>query len=102
MGVGIIDHESGTRDIRLLNGMRKVFLKCILSCCSLHYLWQVFLFKWLLSKEMFLDSLTKANELDQYGFVLTFVIISIGVIASILTFTYALYMIKKHSGEITI
>ena len=53
MGVGIIDHESGTRDIRLLNGMRKVFLKCILSCCSLHYLWQVFLFKWLLSKEMF-------------------------------------------------
>lgn len=44
---------------------------------------------------MFLDSLTKANELDQYGFVLTFVIISIGVIASILTFTYALYMIKE-------
>ncbi len=27
MGVGIIDHESGTRDIRLLNGMRKVFPK---------------------------------------------------------------------------
>ena len=44
---------------------------------------------------MFLDSLTKANELDQYGFVLTFVIVSIGVIASILTFTYALYMIKE-------
>lgn len=27
MGVSIIDHESGTRDIRSLNGMRHVFPK---------------------------------------------------------------------------
>jgi NADH:ubiquinone oxidoreductase subunit 5 (subunit L)/multisubunit Na+/H+ antiporter MnhA subunit len=27
MGVGIIDHEAGTRDIRYLNGMRKLFPK---------------------------------------------------------------------------
>ena len=27
MGVGIIDHEAGTRDIRRLSGMRKFFLK---------------------------------------------------------------------------
>ncbi|AUJ73056.1 DUF4040 family protein [Staphylococcus epidermidis] len=96
MGVGIIDHESGTRDIRLLNGMRKVFPKMhiVMLLAALSMAGVPFL-NGFLSKEMFLDSLTKANELDQYGFVLTFVIISIGVIASILTFTYALYMIKE-------
>ena len=85
MGVGIIDHESGTRDIRLLNGMRKVFPKMHIVMLLAALSMAGVPFKWLLSKEMFLDSLTKANELDQYGFVLTFVIISIGVIASILT-----------------
>ena len=31
MGVGIIDHEAGTRDIRRLGGMRHHFPRCILS-----------------------------------------------------------------------
>ncbi|MEJ7450755.1 cation:proton antiporter, partial [Staphylococcus warneri] len=48
-----------------------------------------------LSKEMFFDSLVKAIELDQFGISLTIIVVALGVIASIFTFTYALYMIKE-------
>ena len=44
---------------------------------------------------MFFDSLVKAIELDQFGISLTIIVVALGVIASIFTFTYALYMIKE-------
>ncbi|MEJ7262660.1 cation:proton antiporter, partial [Staphylococcus epidermidis] len=46
-------------------------------------------------KEMFFDSLVKAIELEQFDMTLTVMIVALGVIASIFTFTYALYMIKE-------
>lgn len=96
MGVGIIDHESGTRDIRSLNGMRLVFPKMhiVMLLAALSMAGVPFL-NGFLSKEMFFDSLVKAIELDQFGISLTIIVVALGVIASIFTFTYALYMIKE-------
>ena len=48
-----------------------------------------------LSKEMFFDALVKASHLEQFGIMLTVIVVAIGVIASIFTFTYALYMVKE-------
>ncbi len=96
MGVGIIDYESSTRDIRLLSGMHKVFPKMyIVMLLSALSMAGVPFLNGFLSKEMFLDSLVKAVELDQFSLTLTIVIVTIAVIASIFTFTYALYMIKE-------
>lgn len=96
MGVGIIDHESGTRDIRILKGMRYVFPKLhIVMLLSALSMAGVPFLNGFLSKEMFFDSLIKAIELDQFNMILTVILVILGVIASIFTFTYALYMIKE-------
>ncbi|OFB51919.1 cation:proton antiporter [Staphylococcus haemolyticus] len=96
MGVGIIDHEAGTRDIRRLSGMRKFFLKMnlVMTLAALSMA-GVPLLNGFLSKEMFFDSLVSAIELQQFGLTLTIIVVAIGVIASIFTFVYAVYMLKE-------
>ncbi|OEL03494.1 cation:proton antiporter [Staphylococcus succinus] len=96
MGVGIIDHETGTRDIRRLSGLRKVFpithivmLLSALSMAGIPFL------NGFLSKEMFFESLVSTNELPQFNMILTIIITVIGVVASIFTLIYAVYMIKE-------
>ncbi|WP_285490369.1 DUF4040 family protein [Staphylococcus haemolyticus] len=96
MGVGIIDHEAGTRDIRRLSGMRKFFPKMnlVMTLAALSMA-GVPLLNGFLSKEMFFDSLVSAIELQQFGLMLTIIVVAIGVIASIFTFVYAVYMLKE-------
>ncbi|MEX6330013.1 DUF4040 family protein [Staphylococcus haemolyticus] len=96
MGVGIIDHETGTRDIRRLSGMRKFFPKMnlVMTLAALSMA-GVPLLNGFLSKEMFFDSLVSAIELQQFGLTLTIIVVAIGVIASIFTFVYAVYMLKE-------
>ncbi|MCJ1657017.1 DUF4040 family protein [Staphylococcus sp. NRL 16/872] len=96
MGVGIIDHESGTRDIRRLSGMRKYFPKMNLAMtlAALSMAGVPFL-NGFLSKEMFFDSLVKTIKLEQFGLPLTILVVALGVIASIFTFVYATYMLKE-------
>lgn len=96
MGVGIIDHEAGTRDIRRLSGMRKFFPKMnlVMTLAALS-MSGVPLLNGFLSKEMFFDSLVSAIELQQFGLTLTIIVVAIGVIASIFTFVYAVYMLKE-------
>lgn len=96
MGVGIIDHEAGTRDIRRLSGMRKSFPKMnlVMTLAALSMA-GVPLLNGFLSKEMFFDSLVSAIELQQFGLTLTIIVVAIGVIASIFTFVYAVYMLKE-------
>ncbi|WP_436854971.1 DUF4040 family protein [Staphylococcus caeli] len=96
MGVGIIDHETGTRDIRRLSGLKKAFpithlvmLVSALSMAGIPFL------NGFLSKEMFFDGLVSAIELPQFGLTLTIIITAIGVIASIFTLVYGVYMIKE-------
>ncbi|WP_108892112.1 DUF4040 family protein [Staphylococcus haemolyticus] len=96
MGVGIIDHEAGTRDIRRLSGMRKFFPKMnlVMTLAALSMA-GVPLLNGFLSKEMFFDSLVSAIGLQQFGLTLTIIVVAIGVIASIFTFVYAVYMLKE-------
>lgn len=96
MGVGIIDHEAGTRDIRRLSGMRKFFPKMnlVMTLAALSMV-GVPLLNGFLNKEMFFDSLVSAIELQQFGLTLTIIVVAIGVIASIFTFVYAVYMLKE-------
>lgn len=96
MGVGIIDHESGTRDIRRLGGMRHIFPKMnlVMTLAALSMA-GVPLLNGFLSKEMFFDGLVKTIDLQQFNIVLTILVVILGVGASIFTFTYALYMIKQ-------
>lgn len=47
-----------------------------------------------LSKNVF-DSLVKSIELEQFSLTLTIIIVALGVIASIFTFVYAVYMLKE-------
>ncbi|KGF28883.1 MULTISPECIES: DUF4040 family protein [Staphylococcus] len=96
MGVGIIDHEAGTRDIRRLSGMRKFFPKMnlVMTLAALSMA-GVPLLNGFLSKEMFFDSLVSAIKLQQFGLTLTIIVVAIGVIASIFTFVYAVYMLKE-------
>lgn len=96
MGVGIIDHETGTRDIRRLSGLKKVFpithivmLLSALSMAGIPFL------NGFLSKEMFFDGLVSTVELPQFNLTLTVIITVIGVIASIFTLVYGVYMIKE-------
>ena len=53
------------------------------------------IFKWILSKEMFLDALTQTGQLSQFSLISMIAIVFVGVIASVFTFTYALYMVKE-------
>ena len=96
MGVGILDHETGSRDIRQLNGMRYLFPKIniVMSIAALSMAGIPFL-NGFLSKEMFLDGLVKSIKLEQFDLTLTIIIVAIGVIASIFTFTYSVYMLKE-------
>lgn len=96
MGVGIIDHETGTRDIRRLAGLRKVFpithiimLLSALSMAGIPFL------NGFLSKEMFFDGLVSTYQLPQFNILLTIIITLIGFGASIFTLIYAVYMIKE-------
>lgn len=96
MGVGILDHEAGSRDIRILSGMRQLFPKMnlVMTIAALSMAGIPFL-NGFLSKEMFLDALTQTGQLSQFSLISMIIIVCMGVIASIFTFTYALYMVKE-------
>ncbi|UXR69882.1 DUF4040 family protein [Staphylococcus sp. IVB6246] len=95
MGVGLIDHEMGTRDIRYLGGLRRYLpLTMIAMFAASLSMAGVPLLNGFISKEMFFEGLIHANELSAFNSILTIIIVSIGFIASIFTFIYALNMIK--------
>lgn len=48
---------------------------------------------------MFLDALTQTGQLSQFSLISMIAIVFVGVIASVFTFTYALYMVKKYFGQ---
>lgn len=104
MGVGLIDHETGTRDIRKLGGLRRhlpvtmgVMFAASLAMAG------VPLFNGFISKEMFFESLIEAHHLSAFNVPLMIVIALVGWLASIFTFIYALYLIKTtFFGELRI
>ncbi|GFZ81887.1 DUF4040 family protein [Nesterenkonia alkaliphila] len=90
MMVGIIEHESHTRDIRELNGLRKTmpvsFVITLLGCLSMAGIPPLFGF---VSKENLLKGMLSAeHEPALFGPGLTWTITILGVLAAVGTFAY--------------
>lgn len=96
MGVGLIDHETGTRDIRELGGLKSVLpiTMVVMTLAALAMAGVPFL-NGFLSKEMFFEGLVQAYQFKDFNLLSTIVISLIGFIASIFTFIYSLNMIKE-------
>lgn len=96
MGVGIIDHETGTRDVNKLGGLRKVMpITAIVMSISALSMAGIPLFNGFLSKEKFFTSLVETGQVDIFNQTMSFVMIAAGFIGSIFTFVYCLKLIKE-------
>lgn len=95
MGVGIIDHETGTRNINKLSGLKKVMpFTAIMMTVSALSMAGIPLFNGFLSKEQFLTSLVETSQVDIYNQVFSIVMILAGFVGSIFTFVYCIKLIK--------
>lgn len=97
MMVGIIDHETGTRDIRRLGGLMRIMpITATIAFIGTFAMAGLPPFNGFLSKEMFLESLLNLTKLnlwnaDTWGILLLIV----GFIASVFTFTYSIIIFFK-------
>lgn len=97
MVVGIIDHETGTRDIRRLGGLMSLmpltFTIALIGSLSMAGLPP---FNGFLSKEMFFSGMLSTSQINMFGFeTLTIAFPIIAWIASIFTFIYCLVLLLK-------
>lgn len=97
MIAGIIDHETGTRDIRKLGGLMSLmplsFTVALIGSLSMAGLPP---FNGFLSKEMFLDSMVALQHFELFNFDTWGILFPIiAWIASVFTFTYSLYFVLK-------
>lgn len=100
MVIGIIDHETGTRDIRKLGGLvRFMPISFTLTVVGSFAMAGLPPFNGFLSKEMFFTALVKASELSIFnvGFIGLLIPI-IGWVASVFTFVYCMILVFKTFG----
>ena len=105
MIAGIVDHETGTRDIRKLGGLMSLmpvsFTVALIGSFSMAGLPP---FNGFLSKEMFLTAMLSVKEFDLFNFEtfgLLFPIIA--WIASVFTFIYSFYFVfKTFTGKLQV
>jgi len=95
MVVGIIDHETGTRDLRKLSGLLQVmpitFTAAVIGALSMAGLPP---FNGFLSKEMFLSSMFDTRYTDLFNPLMVFVLLALIIIGSLFTFIYSVKMIQ--------
>lgn len=97
MVAGIIDHETGTRDIRKLGGLMSImpvsFTVAFIGSMSMAGLPP---FSGFLSKEMFLQAMLAVGQFDLFSFSTWGIIFPvIAWIASVFTFIYSFYFVFK-------
>ncbi|GGG20108.1 Na+/H+ antiporter subunit A [Paenibacillus abyssi] len=97
MVAGIVDHETGTRDIRKLGGLMSLmpitFTLALIGTFSMAGLPP---FNGFLSKEMFFTAVLKASQLDIFNVQSVGVLIPVVAwLASILTFVYSMIIVFK-------
>ena len=97
MVVGIVDHETGTRDIRKLGGLMSfmpiTFTIAVIGSFSMAGLPP---FNGFLSKEMFFTGMTKALEMDFFNMETWGILFPVFAwIASIFTFLYSMILVFK-------
>ncbi|WP_078552743.1 Na+/H+ antiporter subunit A [Bacillus alkalicellulosilyticus] len=97
MTVGIIDHETGTRDIRKLGGLMAIMpITFTVSLIGLASMAGLPPFNGFLSKEMFFTGLLRASELGIFNMqTFGFLFPVLGWVASVFTFVYCLIMFFK-------
>lgn len=100
MAAGIIDHETGTRDIRKLGGLMTImpitFTITLIGSFSMAGLPP---FNGFLSKEMFFTSLLRVNEIGVFNAETIGIVFPIvGWIASVFTFLYCMILLFKTFG----
>ncbi|CAG9620981.1 Na+/H+ antiporter subunit A [Sutcliffiella rhizosphaerae] len=97
MAVGIIDHETGSRDIRKLGGLMAIMpITFTVSLVGLASMAGLPPFNGFLSKEMFFTALLRSQEIGTFNMQTFSVILPIVAwIASIFTFLYCLIMFTK-------
>ncbi|MEJ7388431.1 proton-conducting transporter membrane subunit, partial [Staphylococcus epidermidis] len=79
-----------------LSGLRKVLpLTHVVMLLAGLSMGGVPLLNGILSKEMFFEGLLNANDLPQFNTLLMVIVVVIGVVASIFTFIYSLFMVKR-------
>ncbi|WP_223701532.1 Na+/H+ antiporter subunit A [Sutcliffiella deserti] len=97
MVVGIVDHETGTRDIRKLGGLMNLmpitFTLAIIGCFSMAGLPP---FNGFLSKEMFFTGMLRATEIGVWNMdTLGWLFPVLAWVASIFTFIYSMVIVFK-------
>ncbi len=97
MAVGIIDHETGSRDIRKLGGLMTIMpITFTVSFIGLASMAGLPPFNGFLSKEMFFTSLIRAQEIGTFNMETFSIILPIiAWVASVFTFLYCLIMFSK-------
>lgn len=105
MIAGIVDHETGTRDIRKLGGLMSLmpvsFTVALIGSFSMAGLPP---FNGFLSKEMFLTAMLSITEFDFFNFTTWGVLFPIiAWIASVFTFIYSFYFVfKTFTGKLDV
>ena len=105
MIAGIVDHETGTRDIRKLGGLMSLmpvsFTVALIGSFSMAGLPP---FNGFLSKEMFLTAMLSVKEFDLFNFETFGVLFPIiAWIASVFTFIYSFYFVfKTFTGKLQV
>ncbi|MBM7609215.1 multicomponent Na+:H+ antiporter subunit A [Lysinibacillus composti] len=103
MIAGIVDHETGTRDIRKLGGLMSIMpISFTIALIGGFSMAGVPLFNGFLSKEMFLTAMLAVKEFELFEFSTWGVLFPIFAwIASIFTFVYSFYFVfKTFSGKL--
>ncbi|WP_107924118.1 Na+/H+ antiporter subunit A [Lysinibacillus parviboronicapiens] len=97
MIAGIIDHETGTRDIRKLGGLMSIMpLSFTVAAIGSFSMAGLPPFNGFLSKEMFLSAMLALNEFELFGFDTWGALFPIVAwIASIFTFIYSFYFVFR-------
>ncbi|WP_117169986.1 Na+/H+ antiporter subunit A [Paraliobacillus sediminis] len=97
MVAGIIDHETGTRDIRKLGGLMTFMpITFTISIIGAFSMAGIYPFNGFLSKEMFLDTMLNATEIADFN-MQTFGILFpvVAWVASVFTFIYCMILVFK-------
>ncbi|MFD1450432.1 Na+/H+ antiporter subunit A [Oceanobacillus sojae] len=97
MAAGIIDHETGTRDIRKLGGLMTIMpVTATISLIGLASMAGLPPFNGFLSKELFLTGMLSVTEYGIFNLeAIGFIIPIIAFIASVFTFLYCILMFYK-------
>ena len=94
---GIVDHQTGTRDVRLLKGLAKVMpITALIACIGSFSMAGLPPFSGFLSKELFLEAAAEAHA-SNLAFMgdLAYLIPFVAVVASIFTFVYSVALFFK-------